>query len=274
MASAERPVVDAEHPRRRSLRHGGTPHYAQERGRAGRHPEPAHEPSPRLATQRERQQAEDRLEPRRPPSVRGHEPRQPFGEDPPRAGWLAAQELADMQVEPDRLATPWQVSGRPRVVAVDRLGPRSAAGTRPSRSRGLKSGDDLVRSDQHVSALAIATGRKEAGGEGAGAWHRSKSYRPPSASSPKSILVANSVKGIAGGFQAPGCRSVSRRGCSVIRPREGATGIRHQYQNRGRARLGYKYVLLRWHDDPHGGPYDACRPDGASWDPVVHSPPM
>ena len=136
---------------------------------------------------------EDRLEPRRPPSVRGDEVRQPFGEDPPRAGRLAAVELADTQVETDRLATPWQVSDRPLVVAVDRLGPRSAPGARPSRSRGLKRGDDLVRADRHVSKPEAVPERKQVGGEGASAWHRSKSYRPPSPSPPKSRESQGSV---------------------------------------------------------------------------------
>jgi hypothetical protein len=178
MALAKGPVIDAEDAGGRSLHNGGTPHHAQECGRASRHPEPAHEPSPRLATQRERQQTEDRLEPRRPPSVRVYDVRQLFGEDPPGAGWLTAEELADMEVETNRVATPWQISDRPLVMAMDPRGPRAATGTRSSRSGGLQGGDDLVRADRHISKLETVTGRQKVGGEGASTGHRCKSYRP------------------------------------------------------------------------------------------------
>ena len=100
---------------------------------------------PGLTSERERQDTKDRLESRRSPSVRSDEVRQPFREDPPRAGRLAAEELADMQVETDRLTTPWQVSDRPLVQAVDRLGPRPASRTRASGSGRLQSDDELLR---------------------------------------------------------------------------------------------------------------------------------
>ena len=148
-----------------------------------------------------------------------------MSEDPPRAGWLTAEELADMEVAPDRLATPWQVSDRPLVVAVDRLGPRSASGTRPSASGGLKRGDALVRADRHALKLETVIGRKQAGGEGASAWHRYKSYRPPSPSSPKSSESRYLAQIAGAGVPSVGCGT---RRLAAPNRRPGMTLHRHK----------------------------------------------
>jgi hypothetical protein len=121
VAFAEGPVIDAEHPGSRLLRYRDTANEAQQGGWTGGHAQALNDPGPRLTSQRKGQNAEDRFKPRRSPSVRGNEVGQPFGEDPTRANWLTAEELADMQEETDREATPWQVSDGPLVVAVNRL---------------------------------------------------------------------------------------------------------------------------------------------------------
>jgi hypothetical protein len=250
MAFAEGPIIDAEHPGSRLIGDRDTRNEAQQSGCTGGHPPALNDPGPRLTSQRKGQNAEDRHKARRPPSVRSDDVWQPFGEDPPRASRLAAVELADTQVESDRLATPWQVSDRPLVVAVDRLGPRSAVGARPSRGRGLKSGDDPVRSDRDVSKLEAVPEREQVCGEGASAWHRSKSYRPPSPYPPKSRespdWLHRRAVGLAGKPPRQECEtlhSASQSNTRMLRALDAGP------VNVGRARL-----FRRVRREPKGGP--------------------
>ena len=167
------------------LDHGRAADQAEQGGWTGRHPQATNDPGSRLATQCERQEAHHLGEANGPTSIGGHHCGQPFGEDPTRAGRLAAEELADAQLKTDRLTAPRQISDGPLVQAVDRLGPGAAHWGRSLEATGLKRGDDLVRSDRHVSEPETVIGRKKTGSEGTSAWHHSKSYRPPPGSSPK-----------------------------------------------------------------------------------------
>src|SRR3954465_12880500 len=110
MAFAEGPIIDAEHPWRGHRDHGGATDQAQQGGWTGGHSQTLNNPGPRLATECERQQTHHPREALGPPSLRSADGGQPFGEDPTCAGRLAAKELADAEMEPNRLTAPWQIS--------------------------------------------------------------------------------------------------------------------------------------------------------------------
>ena len=101
MPLPEGPVVDAKHAWRCCLADGCAADRAEQGGWTGRHPEPAHEPSPRL-TQTEGQQPNHLGETDGSASERRHHGGESFREDPTRAGRLAAEELANAEVELDR----------------------------------------------------------------------------------------------------------------------------------------------------------------------------
>jgi hypothetical protein len=142
-----RPVVDPKRPWRGRLDHGRTADQAEQGGWTGRHPKTTNNPGSGLATQGEGQEAHHLGKTNGAASIGGHHCGQPFGEDPTRAGRLAAEELAGTKLETDRLTAPREVSDGPPVQAVDRLGPDAADGTRRSGCDGFNCGDDLARSD-------------------------------------------------------------------------------------------------------------------------------
>src|SRR6476619_2725584 len=86
-------------------------------------------------------------------------------------------------METDRLTAPRQISDGPLVQAVDRLGPRPADRARRASRSSLERGDDLVRSYRYIVELETMLGREKVSSEGTSAWHHSKSYRLPPASS-------------------------------------------------------------------------------------------
>src|SRR3954454_2120501 len=138
MALPLRPVVDPKRPWRGSLDHGRPADQSEQGGWTGRHPKATDNPGSGLTTQGEREQTDYLGQARGPASIRGDHPGQPFGEDPTRAGRLTAEELADAELETDRLTSPWQVSDGPLVEAMDRFRPGAAHGAGASGRHGDK----------------------------------------------------------------------------------------------------------------------------------------
>jgi len=125
MPLAARPLIDAQHARRRLGRGRHAPHEAEHRGGAGDGPECRQQPRARLA-QRQANTGHQVCQPAGPPRVRRSERRKPLGEGPPPTGRRHATEPADLQVQAHGRSLPGQVRESPHVATMHPIAARFA----------------------------------------------------------------------------------------------------------------------------------------------------
>lgn len=132
MPALPRPVVDADHPRRRPRLRRPRPDGPQQRVLAHRQQQASGQPLAGTAAEREAEMMDDGLQPRRAAGVGGDDVlAEPLGEDLPRADVVAASEPPHGERDPDAPAVRRQIGERSYITAVDP--PREPAAGRAGR---------------------------------------------------------------------------------------------------------------------------------------------
>jgi hypothetical protein len=121
VAAAQREVVHAQHRRHHSRWIGQCPHQAQQRAAASRQSQPAGQPRPGSARQRQADRLQHPACQRAAASIRRGQAGDLFGEGAGWAGGVVAEEAADPQSDQHVLAADGRV-GQGALVAAVHLG--------------------------------------------------------------------------------------------------------------------------------------------------------
>lgn len=132
MPALPRPVVDADHPRRRPRLRRPRPDGPQQRVLAHRHQQAPGQTLAGTAAERQAEMMHDGLQPRRAAGVGGDDAlAEPLGKDPPGADVVATPEPSHGEGNPHAPAMSREIGEGPNVTAVDP--PREPAAARAGR---------------------------------------------------------------------------------------------------------------------------------------------